>query len=314
MNNLNTKYDLIIIGAGPAGLTAAIYACRAGLRTLIMEKESIGGKITSSPKVCNIPGFTEISGVVFGMALYEQAEKAGAELLIEEAISCIPTEAGICINDKYIARSCIIAIGTKNRTLGVPGEQELLGTHIHFCVACDGPFYKDKDVVVIGGGNSAVTEAIELSKMCHSVVLLQNLCCLTAEAALIDELAICNNVAAYCGNRIESFHIDTATNKVLINIDTPGCDTDSVVCDGVFEAVGMEPQNELFPYEKFPEVVTEYNYFDVQSGGNVSGLPGLFAAGDCTTSPLRQVVTACAEGAQAATSAINYIRKIRKHE
>ena len=185
-------YDILIIGAGPAGLTAAIYAARAGKSVLILEKETFGGQITHSPKVENYPGFVEMSGNQFAERLIDQAIAQGAEIELDRAISISEADGHKiveCESGKtYEALSVIIAAGSRHRHLGVEREDELIGNGISYCAVCDGPFYAGKNVAIIGGGNTALQEAVMLSDICESVTLIQNLPYLTGEETLIEKL------------------------------------------------------------------------------------------------------------------------------
>lgn len=292
-------YPVIIIGGGPAGLTAGLYAARAGLDVLLLEKENIGGNITLSPSVKNIPGFADISGADFGMNLYEQCINAGVDVSIEEVtkIEHHDDDSGLgCTvwteDTKYFANTVIIATGTKHRHLNVPGEEELIGKKIHFCATCDGPFYANKTVAVIGGGNSAVTETVELSKLCEKVFVLQNLHELTASKAEKKELENLKNVQIITDFEVKSFE-QIPENRVLIQGSLP------LVVDGIFLAVGMEPNLKNFSKELFIDAkgFAVYSFYD-----------NVFIAGDCTNNSLKQVVTACAGGAEAAMKAFKYLK------
>ena len=184
-------YDVIIIGGGPAGLTAAVYALRAGKSVLVIEKQTFGGQITFSPKVENIPGFTEISGNEFAEKLVDQAMAQGAEFEMQEVLAVRKTENGFLVQTDggdFSGKTVIIATGAKHRTLGLEGEQELIGNGISFCAVCDGAFFQDADVGVVGGGNSALQEALLLSETSKTVHVFQNLDFLTGEAKLIEQI------------------------------------------------------------------------------------------------------------------------------
>lgn len=287
-------YDVIVVGGGPAGLTAGIYAARAGAKTLILEKDTVGGNIALSPSVKNIPGFEEISGGEFGFKLYEQCLEAGAVMFLEEVKELFNSPPYIKVltdKDLYAAKTVILAVGTTHRRLEVPGESELLGERIHFCVTCDGPFYTDKVVAVIGGGNSAVTEVKALAKICKKVIMLQNLPSLTADKAEIKELENYANIEIITNFSVKGFE-KTPDNKVCIR------GTSNIAVDGIFLAVGLVPNNQRFSKNLL------LNHADFAVSGLYSNL---FPAGDCKDTPLKQVVTACASGAEAATNAIRYL-------
>ena len=187
-----TVYDILIVGAGPAGLTAAIYACRAGKSVLVLEKEVFGGQITHSPKVENYPGYLEMSGNEFAELLMMQAQDQGAEIDLAEVLDVTVDDSGIkhVMTDmgEYLSRALIIASGSKHRELGVPGEQDYVGKGISYCAVCDGAFYAGKHVAVIGGGNSALQEAVMLAERCSQVTVVQNLAFLTGEEKLSEKL------------------------------------------------------------------------------------------------------------------------------
>lgn len=301
-------YDIGIIGAGPAGLTAAIYAARNGKNVIVFEKSCPGGKITESPNVENIPGFKNISGLDFGENLYEQAIEAGATVEFAEIESIIEnkfTHTLVSDNSTYEALALIIATGSENRKLNVPGEEALIGSGVHFCSTCDGNFYKGKDVVVIGGGNTAATEALELANICNTVTIIQNLDTLTCEKILSDRLNEYKNIFYMFGTVVTGFQ--KRSEKIIVKAAM--ADDSSahfiVPTDGVFEAIGLTPQTSLFkdiiPLDEkgFIEILP----FDLKPSGKTN----IFAAGDCTSGPVKQVVTACAQGAAAALEACKYL-------
>lgn len=302
-------YDAIIVGAGPAGLTAAIYLGRAGYKTLVCEKETVGGKITSSPDVRNIPGFLEISGLDFGDRLYQQALQSGAEVVIDEIVSVNKLSENsyyslyTAAKEEYKALSIVFAVGTNNRLLGIPGEKELMGRRLHLCVTCDGPFYAGKSVAVIGGGNSAITEALALAQISRHVTVLQNLPQLTAEKALVDELLKKDNVTIRTGIWLCSFGIKNEQLAVhFLYNDAASLSPSALLVDGAFIAAGLEPQGKAFE-----------NVIGLLDGGYMehasSSNPGVFSAGDCSYNNMKQVVTACADGAEAANAAMNFLRR-----
>ena len=197
-------YDAIIIGAGPSGLTAAIYLLRANKKVLVLEKETIGGQISSSPLVENYPGYISISGSELANNMYDQVINLGGEIELEEVIE-LKEDQVITEDNTYKAKTIIVATGCKPRVLGLENEENLIGNGIHFCVSCDGAFYKDKKVAVIGGGNSAVINAIALSDYCKEVTLIQNLEFLTAEKNLVDQLNKKNNIKVILNKVVESY-------------------------------------------------------------------------------------------------------------
>ena len=296
-------YDVIVIGAGPAGLTSAIYCARAGKSVIVLEKETIGGKITESPLVYNIPGFPETSGQEFGDLLAEQATSQGVEITLDEVLSIEFMDSdNVKVNgsfDTYIGKTCIIATGTKNRGLNLPGEEELIGNGISFCVTCDGPFYREKDVAVVGGGNSAVTYALELSQYANKVYMIQNLPKLTAEQALCDKLVTKKNVEIICGSIVTGYlTFDDGSFKGIQIINDKG-ESRYLIVDGVFLAIGLVPDNTRFK---------NTGCVALDDKGFIKGsMAPIFACGDCISSTRKQVVIAAASGADTAMNVLRYL-------
>lgn len=296
-------YDVIIIGGGPAGLTAAVYALRAGKSVLVIEKQTFGGQITFSPKVENIPGFTEISGNEFAEKLVDQAMTQGAEFEMQEVLAVRKTENGFLVQTDcgdFSGKTVIIATGAKHRTLGLEGEQELIGNGISFCAVCDGAFFKDADVGVVGGGNSALQEALLLSETSKTVHVFQNLDFLTGEAKLIEQIENKGNVTVHYGCTVIGY--DGEGTLTGIKVKQPGGEKDYPL-SGVFLAVGLEPQN-----DKFSNVVSLDNRGYAEATDDVNTkTAGVFVAGDCRSKKIRQVATAASDGAIAALAACAYI-------
>ena len=297
-------YDIIIIGGGPAGLTAALYARRANKSVLILEKGAFGGQITYSPKVENIPGFLSLSGNEFADHLVEQVLEQGAEVEVCEAQKILDGEVKTVVTDsgEFQAKAVIIATGARHRLLGLEREKEFIGDGISFCAVCDGAFYQGKTVAVIGGGNSALQEAILLSEQCKQVFVVQNLDSLTGEQKLRENLAARPNVQIILGTVVDSIlGEDTLTG---IRVKRVADDTLSdLAIDGMFVAIGLIPQN-----EPFANVVklNSYGYADADESC-LTNTPGIFVAGDCRSKKIRQVTTAAADGAVAALAACDYI-------
>ena len=295
-------YDILIIGAGPAGLAAAIYARRAGKSTLIIEKESFGGQMNLSPKIENYPGFEEISGMELSDKMVEQAISLGAEVELDTVISLEDkgdSKILHCEGADFEGRTVIIATGAKHRHLGVEGEEELIGEGISFCAVCDGAFYEGKDVIVIGGGNSALQEAVLLSKTSKTVTVIQNLPYLTGEQKLQDILNADEKVNFIMPAEILSF--EKNDEKVSVNINADG-EKQTITADGVFVAIGLAPDNEAFK----ENVELEYGYVKADESCTTKA-EGIFTAGDCRTKSIRQIATAVADGATAALAAIKYL-------
>ena len=298
--------DIIIVGGGPGGLTAAIYALRAGKTVLVIEKNSFGGQIAFSPKVENIPGTMEISGAVFAEQLTEQAMNLGADVELENVVRVekndgifqVYTEEG----STFEGRSVILALGVKHRTLGLPGEEELIGKGISFCAVCDGAFYTNQEVAMVGGGNSALQEALLLSEVCKKVTVVQNLADFTGEKKLSEALLARDNVEVHFSTVVSAYRTEKGKFSGL-DLKKDNGETLSISCDGAFLAVGLEPQNG--PFADLA-ALNAWGYFD-SAEDCLTKTPGLFVAGDCRSKRIRQVVTASADGAIAAMAACNYL-------
>ena len=298
-------YDIIVIGGGPAGLTAAVYAGRANKSVLVLEKGTFGGQITSSPKVENIPGFLAVSGNEFAEKLMEQAMELGAEIECCEAQKLIDGEVKTVVTDEgeYQGKTVIIACGTTHRLLGLPKEDELVGNGISFCAVCDGAFYEGKTVAVIGGGNSALQEAILLSDTCKQVHVVQNLDFFTGEEKLVEQLKTRENVTITLGHVVDEYLVNPDFCGIRIRSEADGS-TKEIAADGLFLAVGLIPQNQAFS-----DVVTVDERGYITSGETCeTNLAGVFVAGDCRTKFVRQVATAAADGAIAALAACRYLQ------
>ena len=300
-------YDMIIVGGGPAGLTAAVYALRAGKTVLVIEKNSFGGQIAFSPKVENIPGTIQISGAAFADQLVEQAMNLGAEVELEKVVKVEKTDGIFRVfteeENVFEGRAVILATGVKHRTLGLPGESELIGNGISFCAVCDGAFYTGQDVAMIGGGNSALQEALLLSEVCSKVTIVQNLAFLTGEQKLADALKEKDNVQIIYSTVVASYETrDGALTGLRLRNELTG-EESAISVDGVFLAVGLQPENEAFAELA---QLNDWGYFD--SGEDcTTRTEGVFVAGDCRSKRIRQVVTASADGAIAAMAACRYL-------
>ena len=298
-------YDVLVVGGGPAGLTAALYALRNGKSVVVIEKSVFGGQIVNSPKVENIPGFETISGDEFGDLMLNQVMKQGGEVIFDEVMRLETNNdtvtAFLDMGEPVEARSAILATGTKHRTLGMDNEEALIGKNIHFCAVCDGNFYKDKTVVMIGGGNSAFVESNLLADIVSKLIILQDLPKFTADQKLQEQLATKSNVEKHVGTRIIEYL--TKEGKLTgVRYEENGEDK-VVECDGVFLAVGLIPDN-----ERFADIAAldQRGYFISDEQG-ITKVKNVFVAGDCRTKTLRQVATACSDGANAAIEACNYL-------
>ena len=299
-------YDIIIIGAGPAGLTAAIYAARAEKKVLLLEKENFGGQITYSPKIENYPGLVSVSGNELADKMLSQVMNNGVDIELCEAISVsdigefkiVKTSGG-----DFSTKAVVRATGSKHRRLNVKGEDELIGEGVSYCAVCDGAFYKGKSVAVIGGGNTAMQDAMLLSETCSHVTMIQNLSSLTGEARVAEILKSKQNVSIIYDSTVTEFSIkDGALSSVKYKNSKTGHSGDLPV-DGVFVAIGQVPENEPFAHV----AALDRNGYIVSDESCTTLTPGIFAAGDCRTKAVRQVTTATADGAAAALAAIKYI-------
>ena len=297
-------HDIIIIGGGPAGLTAATYARRAGKKVLILEKAAFGGQITWSPKVENFPGIVSASGVEIADRLLEQALGQGADVELEEAVS-VCSENGIftvsCASGaEFSASSLIIAVGAKPRTLGLEREEELTGCGVCYCAVCDGAFFAGKEVAVYGGGNSALQDALLLSETCSKVTLIHRRDSFRGEAKLVEAIRAKENVELMLNSTVKSLlGKDELTG---LTIEQEGIEKELPV-EGLFVAVGHKPDNGIFaPYMELDEAG-----YAASSESCLTKTPGVFAAGDCRAKAVRQCSTACADGAVAALAACSYL-------
>ena len=301
-------HDILIVGGGPAGLTAAIYGLRAGKTVLVIEKGGFGGQIAFSPKVENIPGTKLISGAEFADQLTEQAMALGADVELEtvtnlekrEDCFCVTTEEG----STFEAKSVILALGVKHRTLGLPGETELIGHGISFCAVCDGAFYEGQEVAMIGGGNSALQEALLLSEVCKKVTVVQNLADFTGEKKLADALLQKDNVTVHFSTLVAGYKAENG-NLTGLQLRKESGEEFEISVDGAFLAVGLEPRNGAFAGLA---KTNAWGYFD-SAEDCLTETPGLFVAGDCRSKRIRQVVTASADGAVAAMAACSYLEQ-----
>ena len=299
-------HDILIVGGGPAGLTAAVYGLRAGKTVLVIEKNGFGGQIAYSPKVENIPGTRAISGAAFAEALVEQAMDLGADVELEKVVSVnkdgdlfrVETEEG----STYEAKSVILACGVKHRMLGLPGEEELIGGGISFCAVCDGAFYAGQDVAMVGGGNSALQEALLLAETSKSVTVIQNLPNFTGEKKLAEALMEKDNVTVHFSTIVTGYRSENGTLTGL-DLRTEDGREFSVDVDGAFLAVGLMPENDAFADHA---ALNQWGYFDSAEDCRTR-TEGLFVAGDCRSKRIRQVVTAASDGAVAAMAACMYL-------
>ena len=297
-------YDIIIVGAGPAGLTAAIYACRAEKRTLVLEAKSYGGQIINTPDIANSPVAPSISGFEFATTLYNQAKDLGAELRFEKVqavedgkVKTVRTSAGA-----YEAKAVILATGARNRRLGVEGEERLVGRGVSYCATCDGNFFRKKDVAIAGGGNTAVEDALYLADLANKVYLIHRRDSFRADAALVSKLKEKENVQLVLNSTVTKLVAETRLQAVEVTDKLTGAVTVLPV-QGLFVAVGQVPENENFR----SLVELDAGGYAVADETCKTKTPGVFVAGDNRTKDVRQLVTAASDGAVAATEAIRYL-------
>ncbi len=301
-------YDIIIIGAGCAGLTASIYAARAGKSILVLEAENIGGQISYSPRIENYPGIKKISGGEFADNLYEQAISLGVEIDFERVEGIYPNGNLITViagKSELKCKSVIIATGVKHRKLGIKHEDDLSGKGVSYCAICDGAFYKDTDVAVVGGGNSALQGAELLSSYCRNVYLIHHRDSFRGEQKLADRLEIKDNIKFILNSVVNSIEGSEFLETVVLS-DVHNKEEMNIKIEGLFVLIGQIPDNRNF--EDMIEL-DETGYI-VAGEDCKTSLKGVFAAGDCRVKPIRQLTTASADGTISAIHACQYINSL----
>ena len=298
-------YDIVIIGSGPAGLTASIYASRANKNVLVIEKESFGGMITHSPKVENYPGVGTISGLDLADKFVNQAMDLGVNFEFDHVVQIDKVNDYFLIKGEqreYKALSVIIATGSKHRTLKLEHEERLVGKGISYCAVCDGPFYMGQDVTIIGGGNSAMQEALMLSSYCKSVTMIQNMPYFTGEKALAEQISKTDNISVMFNKVVVGLLADDKLNSLVL-LDQTTNQKEVYETNSIFVAIGQEANNDAFK-----------NVCDLDNNGFIvsdemcnTKTSGIFVAGDCKEKRIRQVVTATSDGSIAALQAIRYL-------
>ncbi len=300
-------HDIIIVGGGPAGLTAAVYTLRAGKSVLVIEKAGFGGQIAFSPKVENIPGTISISGAEFAEKLIEQALNLGADVELETVTGVEKTESGFAVKTEegstFEGKAVILANGVKHRMLGLEGEEELVGKGLSFCAVCDGAFYTGQHAAMIGGGNTALQEALLLAEVCSKVTIVQNLPTFTGEQKLVDALMTKPNVEVIFSTVVSGYLTkDGELSGLRLRSEVTGEEREIAV-DGAFLAVGLMPENEAFAHLSD---LNQWGYYDVDEHC-VTKTPGVFVAGDCRSKYIRQVTPAAGDGAVAAMAACRWL-------
>jgi len=312
---MTKECDILILGAGPAGLTAGLYAARAGAKTIIVENMAAGGAIISTSHVGNYPGIPDVSGSDLGEKMREQAEAAGAEIIYDEigsidfsgnVVRCSTwSEAPSRCAGSISYKALIICTGTTPRKLDVPGEEEFFGSGVHTCALCDGNFYRGKDVVVVGGGRSAVHEAIYLAAIAKTVTIVNITEDFNAKETLVDKLNSLANLKVFHSHKVTKVLGDKKVSDIEIqNVITN--ETQIIDTNGVFVVIGRNPNTELLGGK-----------IELSKGGYIkvndklqTNIAGVFAAGDVTEKHVRQVITACSDGAVAATHAVEHVQQV----
>ncbi|MGN0547549.1 MAG: thioredoxin-disulfide reductase [Acutalibacteraceae bacterium] len=297
---------MLILGGGPGGYTAALYAARAGLDTLLIERMSAGGQMALTGEIENYPGFDEgVDGFTLGMKMQSAAEKFGAKTEYDEVVAVDfsgKTKKVRTVGGEFFGKTVVISTGANPRELGVKGESELVGRGVHYCAHCDGRFYKDKNVAVIGGGNSAVSDALYLSRLAKKVYLIHRRDSLRAEKIFEEALKNADNIEILWNSKVEDFITDGRVTGLKLR-STQSEKMSEIECDGVFVSIGRKPATEFLQ----GVVALDKNGYIVADESTKTGIDGVYAVGDVRTKPLRQIVTAAADGAVAVHFAEEYL-------
>ena len=296
-------YDIIIIGAGPAGLTAAIYARRANKKVLVLEAKSYGGQIINANNVENYPGFVSISGFDLATNMYNQAKELGAEIKFETAIHIDKDKKVTTNKDTYAAKAIILATGAENRKLNIPDEEDYVGKGISYCATCDGNFFKNKIVAVVGGGNTALEDAIYLSNIAKKVYLIHRRDNFRGEARYLSEIKKKDNIELILNSNVTRLIGKNILEKIIVT--DKDNNTNEIEINGLFIAVGQSPKNEIFANII---KINDYGYIESDDGVHTN-IEGIYVAGDNRVKVLRQLTTAVSDGSIAATTAIKEMRK-----
>ncbi len=301
-------HDIVIVGAGVAGLSAAIYGLRAGKSVLLFEEKTYGGQIINTPEIENYPGIKKVSGFEFATNLYEQATELGAEVKYEKVLGVIDnSDKKIVKTDsgEYETKAVILATGAKNRPLGIDREQELIGAGVSYCATCDGAFFRGKDVAVVGGGNTALEDAQFLSNYCNKVYVIHRRDSFRGETKHVDVLKSKPNVEFVLDSNVTKLIGEERLEAIEVSNKKTG-DKQEISVAGVFVAIGQMPDNEAFD-----ELVATDDYGYIEAGEDCkTGTEGIYVAGDCRTKTVRQLTTAAADGAVAALAACEYLQSV----
>lgn len=312
---MGKKYDVAIIGGGPAGLTAGIYAARAGKSTAIIERGLIGGQITFTDSIDNFPAAPGMNGAEYAMKIQSQAESFGAEIIMDEIteVTAPETEGGTFKikgnGDEYEATAVILATGLDNRKMGISGEDGLISRGISFCAVCDGAFFRNKEVAVYGGGNTAVEDAAFLANICTKVTIIHRRDRFRAEQAVVDELKALDNVEFVMTSNVVGVNGENSLESITVKNNETG-ETKDIAVSALFVAIGKIPNGKPFANLVATD---EAGYFDIGESCE-AGTPGVFVAGDGRSKELRQLTTAVSDGSIAATKACHYVDRMNGQE
>ncbi len=304
-------YDLIVVGGGPTGLTAALYAAREGLDVLVIERSGLGGQVGITERLDNFPGFPEgISGSEFADRLVQQVRRFGVELLQAQEVTGLRAEeesryVATADGREYGARAVLLAMGSTYRRLEVPGEDELIGAGVHFCATCDGPFYRGAEVAVIGGGNSAAEESVFLSRFADKVTMLVRGPALAASKVVIDKLAEIPQITVRYNTAVQELHGDTRLRSVVVRDHITGA-SETLTPDGLFVFIGLSPNSSWLP----ATIQRDERGFIITSPTLETSIPGVFAAGDVRLGSTKQAASAAGEGATAALMIREYLKTV----
>lgn len=312
---MGKKYDVAIIGGGPAGLTAGIYAARAGKSTAVIERGLIGGQITFTDSIDNFPAAPGMNGAEYAMKIQSQAESFGAEIIMDEIteVTAPETEGGTFKikgnSDEYEATAVVLATGLDNRKMGISGEDGLISRGISFCAVCDGAFFRNKEVAVYGGGNTAVEDAAFLANICSKVTIIHRRDRFRAEQAVVDELKALDNVEFVMTSNVVGVNGDKALESITVKNNETG-ETRDIDVSALFVAIGKIPNGKPFANLVATD---EAGYFDIGETCE-AGTPGVFVAGDGRSKELKQLTTAVSDGSIAATKACHYVDRMNGQE
>ena len=312
---MGKKYDVAIIGGGPAGLTAGIYAARAGKSTAVIERGLIGGQITFTDSIDNFPAAPGMNGAEYAMKIQSQSESFGAEIIMDEITEVAPpeTEGGTFKikgnSDEYEATAVILATGLDNRKMGISGEDGLISRGISFCAVCDGAFFRNKEVAVYGGGNTAVEDAAFLANICTKVTIIHRRDRFRAEQAVVDELKALDNVEFVMTSNVVGVNGENSLESITVKNNETG-ETKDIAVSALFVAIGKIPNGKPFANLVATD---EAGYFEIGESCE-AGTPGVFVAGDGRSKELRQLTTAVSDGSIAATKACHYVDRMNGQE